>query len=777
MFTSLILITSLAYSYTTSETRLESQTPDQDAAFGQALHIDGDQAIVGEPEDGKYGFNAGAAWMHTFNGTTWDVIPLLHTGLKAGDRFGTDVVVSGDWAVVGARSANGNQGAVYVFERNQGGPNQWGFVHELTNPAAGPFDRFGQSVDLEDGLLVVGAYLTNMGNLSNTGAAYVYEVSGSGFAFVGQLKPSVLNANDHFGKSCAVDSGAIACGAPYSDSVNTNAGLVHIFEQNAGGPSAWGETSTASGSGQANSHFGWSTDLSGQVLAVGAPQEGQTQTGAVYTFDKDTNWALLGTVTASDADQNDQFGTSVAIHGGTLLAGSPLEDQNGTDAGAVYLYTWQGSGWLEEEKVLPSTSADPFDNFGQSVAVGEYWAGTGAPNNDENSLSDSGSVYIFGLPDECGVDYVGLQDVAPSPTAIAKFGSSVAAHESTAVVAEQWYRAYVYEHQSGAWNQTATLDLPSGYTNLWIRDVDVHGDTAVVGAWATVGGAAFVFERDLGGPGNWGLSNIITAWDAGAMDKYANTVTVDGDTIAVGAPFKGHKKFGTEVGKVYVYRRDTGGPGNWGLEDDLWAADRAAGDQFGFSCDLFEETLACGAPWNGTTGAGYVFERIYNPYSGVGYWPEIVRYAEPSADRMGFDTAANSDKIAFGAPYNANYRGSVFTLDRIGMIWQPFGELTPSSHHHNTFFGQGLAFDGDALLVGARGYEWDPATQNNVGAAFLFENDGTQFTEIDLITPDVWQNGQFFGSSVALTCGQAVVGAPHWNEGTLSKAGSATFFQ
>ena len=111
------------------------------------------------------------------------------------------------------------------------------------------------------------------------------------------------------------------------------------------------------------------------------------------------------------------------------------------------------------------------------------------------------------------------------------------------------------------------------------------------------------------------------------------------------------------------------------------------------------------------------------------------------------------------------------------MIWQPFGELTPSSHHHNTFFGQGLAFDGDALLVGARGYEWDPATQNNVGAAFLFENDGTQFTEIDLITPDVWQNGQFFGSSVALTCGQAVVGAPHWNEGTLSKAGSATFFQ
>ena len=50
-------------------------------------------------------------------------------------RFGYSVAISGNTIVVGAYvddiSNNTNQGAAYIFERNQGGVNNWGEVKKL----------------------------------------------------------------------------------------------------------------------------------------------------------------------------------------------------------------------------------------------------------------------------------------------------------------------------------------------------------------------------------------------------------------------------------------------------------------------------------------------------------------------------------------------------------------------------------------------------------------------------------------------------------------------
>ena len=94
------------------------------------------------------------------------------------DRFGTSVSLSGDTVVVGAHTANvgGNadQGAAYVFYRNQGGPDAWGQVVKLTAVDGAAGDNFGLSVSLSGDTVVVGAFYANVGGNVDQGAAYVF---------------------------------------------------------------------------------------------------------------------------------------------------------------------------------------------------------------------------------------------------------------------------------------------------------------------------------------------------------------------------------------------------------------------------------------------------------------------------------------------------------------------------------------------------------------------------------------------------------------------------
>ncbi|MCH7811589.1 MAG: FG-GAP repeat protein, partial [Chloroflexi bacterium] len=64
-----------------------------------------------------------------------EVKKLLASDAQAGDQFGFSVAVSGDTAVVGAffEDAGGTDaGAAYVFQRDQGGADNWGQVKKLT---------------------------------------------------------------------------------------------------------------------------------------------------------------------------------------------------------------------------------------------------------------------------------------------------------------------------------------------------------------------------------------------------------------------------------------------------------------------------------------------------------------------------------------------------------------------------------------------------------------------------------------------------------------------
>ncbi|MFQ5616567.1 MAG: hypothetical protein ACE5GO_08925, partial [Anaerolineales bacterium] len=146
--------------------------------------------------------------------------------------------------------------------------------------------------------------------------------------------------------------------------------------------------------------------------------------------------------------------------------------------------------------------------------------------------------------------------------------------------------------------------------------VAADGNTIVVGAYGddaccADAGAAYVFERDQGGAGSWGEVTKLTASDAAAGDEFGVSVAISGDTIVVGARF--NDGGGSDAGAAYVFEHDQGGAGNWGEVKKLTASDAATGDEFGGSAAISGNHLVVGSfrddDAGADSGAAYVFER------------------------------------------------------------------------------------------------------------------------------------------------------------------------
>ena len=131
---------------------------------------------------------------------------------------------------------------------------------------------------------------------------------------------------------------------------------------------------------------------------------------------------------ASDVAANDFLGNSVKVSddGSTMVVGAHGEDDKGSAAGAVYIYSWDGSNWTGEEKLTASDGAanDYFgwtvdiSEDGNTILVGAY--------GDDDSHTNSGSVFIYSAVTGEFFEKV----LAPDGEAKYYFGRSVCASNS-----------------------------------------------------------------------------------------------------------------------------------------------------------------------------------------------------------------------------------------------------------------------------------------------------------------------------------------------------------
>jgi hypothetical protein len=318
------------------------ETGGSEFGYSVALSADGNTALVGGPYDNPH---TGAAWVFTRSGSTWSQQGAKLTGsgesnLKYGGQFGTSVALSsdGNTALIGGPTDHNEAGAVWVFTRSGSTWNQQG--GKLTGGSEKGDAEFGFSVALSGGgkTALIGGYKDN----GYQGAAWVFTHSGSG------------------------------------------------WNQQGGKLTGAGETSSG--------NFGFSVALSanGSTALIGARNSGSY--GAAWVFTRSgSTWKQQAELTASGETLGGDLGYSGALsaNGGTALIGEPDDHDF---VGAAWVFTRSGSTWKQEAELTGGGETVQGD-FGASAALsGDAKTALIAGDWDNNF---AGAAWVFGTA--CGV--------------------------------------------------------------------------------------------------------------------------------------------------------------------------------------------------------------------------------------------------------------------------------------------------------------------------------------------------------------------------------------
>lgn len=303
--------------------------------FGWSVSISGDRAVAGSPRADPAGNSSGAAYVYAFDGATFgDEQKLTAADAGADDLFGVSVSIHGEIILISAPhddDGGSDSGSAYVF-RFDG--VTWAQEQKLTASDAAPGDEFGIVASLSGDVAVVGA----LGVDGRAGAAYVYRFDGTSWVEEQKLTASDAAAGDEFGIP-SVEGDRILIGSRFDDDAGVNSGSAYAFAFDG---TRWTEVQklTASDAG-GDSLFGRSVSLSGDLALVGSMRSGDgvSHFGAAYLFRfTGTDWVEQNKLTASDAEDNDQLGVSVALDGDLALVGAPGDDDTSSNFGSVHAF-------------------------------------------------------------------------------------------------------------------------------------------------------------------------------------------------------------------------------------------------------------------------------------------------------------------------------------------------------------------------------------------------------------------------------------------------------
>jgi hypothetical protein len=377
---------------------------------------------------------------------------------------------------------------------------------------------------------------------------------------------------------------------------------------------------------------------------------------------------------AQDAAGSDRFGQSVAIDGNWMIVGASLENnKNGTDAGSVYFFQKQSSGdWTYFDK-LTVVGGNASDELGYSVAIDGRYAVAGARNGD-GMVANSGAVYVL------------------------------------------------YLNDAGFWEEDQQLIASDGQNGDFLGvSVAIDGNIIVAGAHldddnGANSGSVFVFARNANG--QWSQEDKIRPADASTEDRFGIDVDLEGNTLVVGSFLDDHSG-GTNVGSAYVYERVV--PGTWRERAKLIAFDPQTSDYFGRQVSLDGDRLAISAPFEddaGTgTGAVYIYER-----RAIDDWrliSKVLPIEGRTDDRFGeWSISLKGKTLVVGNwndhTVNADSGSAMVFLEREGKIWQPIAKLHPYPENTESYFGFSTALSDSEIVIGASNHDLNVADSGTV---------------------------------------------------------------
>lgn len=710
--------------------------------FSWSLATSGDVLIAGAVgETSGADNNAGAVYFYDYDGAQYDINERFSPPVSEQDaRFGYDVAVSGDLAVVSApfETVDGylDGGAVYVYERDA--TNAWGFTNRLTFP---DFDqpgqgrnnmRFGIAVATDGDQLFVGVNnyrccdISGQNRPNGNGAVYVYSRDGFG----GWDNTQVITI-DHYtttaylGRSIAVDGNRLVLGRwnARTDAIDeSRTGDVYLYEND--GTGTW---------------------IQSQSLAPGGLLDG------------------------------DRYGSTVTVDGNVIAVSARRRDTpNGTNTGSVYVWRYNGVSWNVQELVEPNGRSTL--NWGYRVDI----------EGDQLFVAGGGRVYVF---EHDGAAYQFLAEYGRPPgPAASGFGGRVSVTDEGRVLVGALFNSslpdrgtvFVYDIEPDAsltfTQRVVPLDVQVGDSFGWVVEMD---ETRVIaGAFGedmfdedanTIrlnAGAAYVFRRDDGVWADEAKLGGLEDFQGG--EYFGSAVSIDGDLIAVSAPRRTIRDSlnvnNSRAGIVYLFRYD--GVDTWELVASIpspYVDDtryRDFGTRVAVSGDnLFVATLyneqpippldpAVDPPQCSNNGAvnAYRLNPAGTPNAGeTEAWEEVV-LPNVNADcnsYYGSDIDIEGDRVAIGARgWAPASRGSVFIFDNIAGTWTFTARVFRQTDVQNyELMGRSVALDGDTLVAGA--HEFDERANGHTGSLI---NYGTGRVHIFRFAGGTWNEGPWLNA-------------------------------
>jgi hypothetical protein len=307
------------------------------------------------------------------------VVTVSSPNYQQAGYFGTSVATNGRIVVVGAPlervNGSGDAGRVYIFDSKTGS-----LISTLTSPHSQENGYFGNSVALSGTLLVIGAPQESVGKVIQAGYVYIFNATTS--KLMKTLRSPHPERIAYFGWSVDISHDIVIVGAPLQ---NIN-GSAYLFNATLGGV-----IRTLSYNENDELCFGSSVAVSAVFAVVGDPCF-HNGNGHAYVFS-----VQKGKLTDNlDSSYGGNFGDGVTTSGKYVVIGAPLQTVNGkgSEAGRVFIYNGQTSKMVEN---ITSPNAQGAGDFGLSVVINGKMIVIGAPGETANGYAYDGHAYLFSL--------------------------------------------------------------------------------------------------------------------------------------------------------------------------------------------------------------------------------------------------------------------------------------------------------------------------------------------------------------------------------------------
>lgn len=542
----------------------------------------------------------------------WEMAAWTEFGFAAGraaDRFGP-VSADGHRVVVGSPLSNGGEGAAFVYEFDGMG---WALADTLNEAGA---TAFGTAVSLDGDTIVAGA---PEGQLSpESGEAYVYRYQPSGWSRVDTIEPADASPGAEFGYSVVQVGDLTLVGAPNGSGVVSNAGAVFSFVASGAAASPMVRASDSSESGWFGYDVdSWGARV--LIGGLRGPGVLSTTGAAYFQRLVDGGWLEEQKIFAGDGQNGDFFGERVALHGPVALISAtqrlsyvpdPMDPDPLTD-GAAYYFRDSGAAWTERQLLLPS-GVEPGDEFGRPLVVRNDVAFVTSILDDDGG-TDAGAVYVFEL-DPATDQWSEAQKLVPADIeAFSSFGSSIAVHGNTLAIGNPNGEAesvpasglvYMYRYDGTEWvleqkiepevprpqsRFGRTVSLWGGWLAVTTRQDDLLGRGGELLAEDT--GSVTLYRNTGSGTDPWVLHQILLPDGIDAFDEFGIAIDVDAGVLAASSS-KDELISGPSSGAVYTFRWQGT---SWVSEARIPSPEPQGGAIFGVTVTIDAQRLVSGA--------------------------------------------------------------------------------------------------------------------------------------------------------------------------------------